>query len=97
MSEEAYAGFLRRFRRGLLGARDQDRIVEEVLDHLEEAAAAEEATGADPDAARRRAVERFGDATATASAYPEARRYWVPAVLSVAVNVWTPASAAVNV
>jgi hypothetical protein len=84
VSDEAYSAFLRRFRRGLVGARAQDRIVEEVLDHLHEAAAAEEATGADPDAARRRAVERFGDATATASAYPEARRYWVPAVTGLA-------------
>jgi hypothetical protein len=85
VSDEACTAFLRRFRRGLAGARDQDRIVEEVLDHLHEAAAAEEATGADPDAARSRAIERFGNATATASAYPEAHRYWIPALSALAV------------
>jgi hypothetical protein len=85
VSDETDAAFLRRFRRGLGGARDQDRIVEEVLDHLHEAAAAEAATGTDPDAARRRAVERFGDASATASAYPEAHRYWAPALTALLV------------
>lgn len=87
MSESPFSAFVRRFVRGLGGARDRDRIVAEVLDHLDQAAAAEEGAGADPDAARVRAVERFGDAEATAAAFPEARWFWLPALVGLVAAV----------
>jgi hypothetical protein len=77
----------RRFVRGLSWGRGRDRILEEVRDHLEEAALAEERAGLDPDAARRRAIERFGDAEAVAAAFPEPSWYWLPAALALAAAV----------
>jgi hypothetical protein len=83
VSDQTFAAFGRRLARGLGGTRGRDRILEEALDHLEEAAAEEEGRGANPDAARRRAVERFGDPEATAAAFPEARVFWLPAVIGL--------------
>jgi hypothetical protein len=55
------------------GARHRRRIAEELADHLREATADERARGLSGDAAERRAVERFGDPSVVARAFPVSR------------------------
>jgi hypothetical protein len=66
------------------GARHRRRIAEELADHLREATADERAGGLSRDAAERRAVERFGDPSVVARAFPVSRWRWLAAMLALA-------------
>lgn len=65
-------------------ARHRRRIAEELADHLREATADECARGLSADAAERRAVERFGDPSVVARAFPVSRWRWPAAMLALA-------------
>ncbi len=87
-SLQAFAGLLR-------GRRARRRILDEIEDHMIEAARSERAAGVGAEEAEARAVARFGDPTAVADAFPSSRWRMLAAAGALAAlvllvnTVWT--------
>jgi hypothetical protein len=75
-SGDPLAAYLAALARRLPACVDRERILDEVRDHVLEAAAHEEAAGWAPDRAVERALARFGSAAELAPQFAPPRRLW---------------------